>query len=116
MEALFNKNGQAVAFLAEGGRIISLRGQSVAWIREDGNVYNYTGQHQGRWKGDHMRGPDGGVMLWVRGANIGISLPLSSLSPLPPLPVLEPLRPLASLPPLEPLNTLGWSSYHLPGI
>lgn len=115
MEALYDKSGKTVAFLGQQGRIISLRGQSLAWIKPDGNIYDYSGQHKGRWEGNHMRGPDGGVMFYTRNANFGITKPLPTLPPLAPLASLEPLRPFTSLAPLPPMKKMGWSSYILSG-
>lgn len=112
MNPLYDSRGKVIAFLRDNRRIIDLRGKSLAWIRGD-DVYDYRGQHLGWWIRDHMRGPDGGVIVWLRGASPGVMLPLPNLPPLPPLPELEPLRPLPSLPPLRPLNTMNWSKYAL---
>ena len=56
MIPLHSKKGQVVAFLAEGGRIVSLKGKSLAWISGE-NVYNYTGDHLGWWADGYLLGP-----------------------------------------------------------
>lgn len=112
MRPLYDKRGGVIAFLGENNRIVDLRGRSIAWIRDD-NVYNYNGRHLGWWLRDHMRGPDGGVMVWLRGASPGVMLPIPRLPPMPPLPELEPLRPLPNLPPLRPMRSLSWSAHSL---
>ncbi|WP_437348220.1 4-fold beta flower protein [Qipengyuania flava] len=112
--ALFDRNGQPVFFHLDNGRIIGLAGQSVAWLKGP-NVYDYQGSHRGWWEGDHVRGRDGGVVAWMRDANLGLMKPLPSLPPLAPLPSLEPLRPLPQLPPLRPLRRPIWSVYSLDG-
>jgi hypothetical protein len=111
---LFDSVGRAVAFLRDDARVISLTGQHVAWIRGQ-HIYDYQGRHRGWWYGDHARGPDGGVMVWLRNARLGIVRPIPQIPPIPPIPAIPPLRPLPSLPPLKPLKRMGWSEYGLLG-
>jgi hypothetical protein len=111
ISALRGKKGQTLAFLTEGGRIISLKGKSLAWI-SGSNVYNYTGDHIGWWIDGHLRGPDGGVLAWQAGAtNLGVIPPDPAPSPTAPVPSIEPTRPMPSAPPVRPANKSGWSDY-----
>lgn len=105
---LYDRHGRAKAFLLDGKRIITLRGAPLAFF-QSGSIYDYTGRHLGWWEGQFVRGRDGGVGLWMRGASTGLLMPLPSLPPLAPLPQLEPLRPLPQLPPLKPLPRRAWS-------
>jgi len=111
MSPLYGKKGQVVAFLAGGGRIVSLKGKSLAWISGE-NVYNYMGYHLGWWVNGHLIGPDGGLMAWqTRTADLGVTLPDPVPPPTtPPTPSPEPTRPMPSTPPLRP-DKLGWSDY-----
>ncbi len=111
MTALYGKKGQAVAFLADEGRIISLKGKSLAWI-SGRNVYNYTGDHIGWWADGHLRGPDGGVLAWHKcSTNLGVTPPYPATTPNPPIPSTEPVRPTPSTPPFKPTNKSAWSDY-----
>lgn len=92
MTALRGKEGQTLAFLTEGGRILSLKGKSLAWI-SGAHVYKYTGDHIGWWTDGHVRGPDGGVLAWQTGAtNLGVIPPTPASSPIAPVPSIEPTR------------------------
>ena len=111
MTPLYNKHGRVVAFLGLNNRVIGLNGESKAWINSNGNIHDYRGRHIGWWDGDHMRGHDGGVALWLRGAhNLGVVPPVPSVPPVPPVSSVEPVRPVASVPPIRPVRMLGWSS------
>jgi hypothetical protein len=78
MQPLYDFSGQVVAFI-EGTRIISPSGESLAWLDNSGNVYNYAGDHLGWWSSGHVRGPDGGVIVWSAEAAI------PGVTPRPPL-------------------------------
>ena len=112
-EAIYDRNGNAVAFL-RGGRIVSLSGGSIAWLDSSGNVYDYRGEHLGWWHQGHMRGHDGGIVGWVRGAKgLGLFPPApKQVPPLPP-PGEEPTRPLPNAAPLRPVHDKGWSATSL---
>ena len=111
MTALHGKKGQVMAFLADGGRIVSLKGKSLAWISGE-NVYNYAGHHLGWWADGFLLGPDGGVIAWqARVANIRVSLPYPQPPPAPPIASPEPGRPVPSNPPVKPPDKLDWSDY-----
>ena len=74
-----------MAFLAEGGRIVSLKGKSLAWISGE-NVYNYTGNHLGWWTDGNLIGPDGRLMAWqTRTAYFGVTRPYPARRPTPPM-------------------------------
>lgn len=114
MEPLYDHDGQVVAFLGKNGRIIDTSGQGIAWIHRTGSVYDYGGRHLGWWSNDHMRGPDGGVVVWRRGARgAGLVLPIPSIPPIPPIPSIESMRPIPSIAPIRPINRLSWSRYRL---
>jgi hypothetical protein len=106
---LYGRNGKVVAFLLDGRRIVSLNGQSVAWLQAS-NIYDYRGHHLGFWDGDHARGHDGGVALWIPGASTGLLHPIPGIPPIPPIPSIEPIRPIPELPPLRPIPSLSWSN------
>jgi hypothetical protein len=111
MMPLHGKKGQVLAFLAEGGRIVSLKGKSLAWISGE-NVYNYTGDHLGWWADGYLLEPDGGVMAWqTRSTNLGATLPYAAPPPTPPVASPEPARPVPSAPPFKLLGKLDWSDY-----
>jgi hypothetical protein len=111
MTPLHEKKGQVVAFLADGGRLVSLKGKSLAWISGE-NVYNYTGDHLGWWADGNLIGPDGGIMAWqTRTANVGVTLPYPAPPPTPPVPSPEPTRPVPGTPPFKPPDNLAWSDY-----
>lgn len=111
MTALYGKKGQAVAFLADEGRVISLKGRSLAWVSGE-NIYNYTGDHIGWWADEHLRGPDGGVLAWHKGStNLGVTPPDPATTPNPPIVSTEPERPTPNTPPFKPTNKWGWSDY-----
>jgi len=111
MTPLHGKKGQVVAFLADGGRIVSLKGKSLAWISGE-NVYNYTGDHLGWWADGFLLGPDGGVMAWqTREGNRRVNLPHPHPPPTPPLASPEPARPALKDPPFKPADKLDWSDY-----
>lgn len=84
-----------------------LRGRSIAYLR-NGSIYSYQGgKHLGGWSGDHMRRPDGGVVVWLNGAkNLGIIPPIAAI---PPIPAISPIPPIPAIPPIAPINTMGWS-------
>jgi len=112
MRPLYDRDGRVAAFL-RGDRIVSIRGDSVGWI-SDGRVYDYAGQHLGWWDTTHMRGPDGGVVVWLKGAeNLGIMLPIPLVSPMSPADSLEPVRPTPSSTPPRPPDKGQWSVYVL---
>lgn len=114
MKPLYDHRGQVVAFLSNNGRIISRAGESLAWIHQNRNVYDYQGRHLGWWERDHMRGPDGGVVIWLTEVqDLGVIPPVPAVPPIAPIATVEPLRPLPSLPPVPPLRSLGWSRYQL---
>ena len=111
MTPLHGKKGQAVAFLADGGRIVSLKGKSLAWISGE-NVYNYTGDHLGWWVDGNLIGPDGGVMAWqTRTANLRVTLPYPVPPPNPPVASPEPARPAPRTAPSKRPDNLDWSDY-----
>ena len=111
MTPLHGRKGQVVAFLADGGRIVSLKGKSLAWISGE-NVYNYTGDHLGWWVDGNLIGPDGGVMAWqTRTADLRVTLPYPAPPPTPPVPGPEPARPAPSTPPSKRPDKLDWSDY-----
>ena len=110
MEPLYDSLGQARYFLADNGRIISANGQSAAWIDKRGNVYDYVGNHLGRFEDGHIRGNDGGVMLWQKSAkNLGVVAPVPLVPPVPPVPSVEPVRPVSLVPPVPAARSLSWS-------
>jgi hypothetical protein len=110
MDALYDRTGSAVAFL-DGTRIMSLQGASLAWVDGSGNVYDYGGQHLGWWRQGHMRGHDGGVVAWMRGATgVGVPLPNAKRAPPSPRRSAEPHRQTPALPPPQPGGKLAWSS------
>lgn len=107
MKALYNRIGNAVAFLGNNGRIIDLRGGSLAWINSNGNVYDYSGRHIGWWHNGHIRDRSGHVSMFLAGAtNLGVVPPVVSV---PPVPTVEPVRPVAQVPPVKPVDQLSWS-------
>jgi 4-fold beta-flower domain-containing protein len=109
MIALYDRRGKVSAFLAANGRIVSRTGESVAWI-QNGSVYDYHGQHLGWWENNHMRGSDGGIVVWLQGATgLGVVSPVPSVPPVPPVPSVEPVRPVPSAAPVRPVNKLSWS-------
>lgn len=111
MTPLYNKHGKVIAFLGRNNRIVGLRGESKAWINSNGSIHDYRGKHIGWWKDDHMRGRDGGVAAWVKGARaLGVIPPIPSIPPIAPISSIEPIRPIASIPPIKPINKLSWSS------
>ncbi len=113
MTPLFDKNGQVAAFLGANGRIVGTSGASIAWTSA-GGVFDYSGNHLGWWDNDHMRGPDGGVVVRTREAHtLGITPRLPAQAPLPPTVRLEPARPMTQTPPMRPSNRGSWSSLTL---
>ena len=110
MEALYDRAGNVVAFLTET-RFVSLQGVSLAWLDASGNVYDYDGRHLGWWRHGHMRGHDGGVVAWRRGATgVGLPLPPTRLPPPAPRREMEPPRHTPAMPPQQPGGKNAWSS------
>jgi len=112
---LYNRNGQVVAFLLNGDRVVSRSGASVAWIR-NGSIYDYSGKHLAWWEKDHVRDRNGAVMYWQRGASTGLVHPIPQIPPIPPIPSIPPIKPIPAIPPIKPLRRLAWSSSSLPGL
>lgn len=110
MKALYNRQGQTIAFL-NGTRIIDLKGKSLAWINNTGSVYDYSGRHIGWWQKDHMRASNGGVAMFLPGArNLGVIPPIVSIPPISPISSIEPIRPIPAIPPIKPIDRIGWAS------
>ena len=113
MDAVYNRWGDAVAFVA-GSRIVSLQGASLAWVDGSGNVYNYGGRHLGWWRHGHLRGHDGGVVAWTRGASsLGVPTPHPQLAPPPPRLSMEPHRHHRTTPPPRPAMHGAWAAQTL---
>ena len=109
MDAIYDRTGAAIAFL-DGARIVSLQGASLAWVDGSGNVYDYDGRHLGWWRNGHLRGRDGGVVAWMRGATgLGVALPHARLPPPPPRRSHEPHRQTPASPPAQPGGKHAWS-------
>ena len=110
MDPIYDRSGRTVAFLS-GTRILSPQGESLAWVDGGGNVHDYSGRHLGWWRNGHMRGHDGGVLAWMRGATgTGVPLPQAKLAPPAPRRGAEPHRPTPASPPPQPGGRNAWSS------
>ena len=75
---LFDHYGLCAAFYDEQARRFLLPwGPEAAHVYPsfDNLVFNAQGGHIGWWAQDHLRGLDGGVLLFAQGANLGFPLP-----------------------------------------
>ena len=77
MTPLFDRIGVCTAFFVEAeGRLLQSWGADTAFLYyRTGLVFNMGGGHVGFWRGDHLRGLDGGVIVWASGAHVGFVLP-----------------------------------------
>ncbi len=109
MIPLYDRRGRAVGF-QHGPWLLNPQGAPVAVAEKSGVVRNSRGACIGWWRNGHLRGLDGGVMLFVRGArNVGVMLPIASEPPRLPT-FIEPVTPWITKPaPERPSDMLGWS-------
>lgn len=114
MRALYNSRGACVGYLGPRGRIVARSGRVKAVIVGSGAVHDPRGRHIGWWREGYLRGRDGGVMAFRRGARLRVTPPMVGPPPLGPQDVLlTPVSPIRDTPPLMPAGRFAWSSQEL---
>ncbi len=108
MIPLHDRTGIVVGFLHN--EWITDRGGRALAIISEGAVWNRRGSCIGWWNADHLRGLDGGVVAFIRGArSLGIQIPIAAA----PARIPRLVQPMGEWPVGQvisrPANRLAWS-------
>jgi len=106
---LYNRDGEAIAYLEEDGAIFSFDGDALGYL-VDQQVYDYGGNFLGWFQNGWLHDRYNDPALFTRDARGGPLKPLPSLPSLKSLQSLRPLKSLRELPPLQPLRGSNWSA------
>lgn len=110
MTPIYDSRGRATAWMGSRGRIIGRSGRVFGYVTRGGNVFDMRGRHLGWWRDGHMRGHDGGVMCWTRGARgLRVTPPIVGDTPLAPGFALSAEPSITDTPPLKPPQRFAWS-------
>lgn len=114
MRGLYNSRGNCVGYLGPRGRIVARSGRVKAVIGSDGAIHDVRGRHLGWWRDGYVRGRDGGVVAFKRGARLRVTPPMVGPAPLGPQQILmTPVSPIRDTPPLMPAGSFAWSRQEL---
>lgn len=114
MTPIYDPRGRVTAFLAAGSRIVSRGGRTIARVSGRGDVYDTRGRHRGWWRSGAVRGHDGGVMAFTRGAcGMRVTPPIVGDPPLAPTESLAIGQGLPDPAPLMPPQRFAWSRHRL---
>ena len=114
MEAIFNRNGHAVAWL-KNGAVYNLSGDHRAYVHK-GAVISYVAGYIGRVDQGHFKDRSHQCVAFLRGAFGGATLPIPCVNPalpalkLPPSHVIPPV-PMARSIVTHRWSDLDWESY-----
>ena len=101
MEPIFDRHGEAVAWLRED-IIFDAYGNARALIRGE-QVYNYSATTLGTHSRGYFRDRRGQAVAFTRGASGGPMLPIPAIPPIPPIPGIPPIPPIPPILPVPPI-------------
>jgi hypothetical protein len=107
VEPVFDRLGQAVAWLRDGDRLLDRNGRTVAWLRGE-LVYNRRGE-LGRYHTGFFRDLRGRAIAFTRGPSGGPIPSVPQVPPVPPVPAVPPVPPVPPVPRVQPAPSLSWS-------
>lgn len=113
METLYNKSGEAIAYVSDDNEHIYLfNGQPVAYLKDE-NVYNYRGRYLG-WKSDGWYFDRNGYRVFFTESAVGGPIkPIKKIRPIKAIKNIKPIKSIKEIRPIKQIRSLSWSSLKL---
>lgn len=99
-ETIFDKAGQATAYIADDGEsIYTWDGEAVAYIRDGDKVYGWNGQHLGSFSD--------GIIYDIRGYRVGfLSGQCPVVTSVPPIKSIKSIQSIKSIPSIPSIRSI----------
>jgi hypothetical protein len=109
VETFYNKNGHAIAYIADDDKSIYLfDGTPVAYLNNE-DVYAYRGRYLGWMYNGWVYDRNGNPIFFTEKASGGPSKPMKSMKPLKGLKGMRPMRSMKEMRPMKPMRSSSWS-------
>ncbi len=106
--ALYDKDGQPIAYAEDDGSIYLFSGEAIAYL-QDGSVWSYSGKHLGWFDNGLILDKFGDTAFFTEGASGGPIKPIKAIKPIRDIRGIRPIKGIKEIKPTRTSRSVNWS-------